>query len=601
MTLEENSMPYPELVEPDEFKDREPYRIEGCPRYSPSGQTDIGNRRMIIPLTPIGKMIARHEMAHVKWSPEKIPRVRYHQDIIQSVEDARINMGLANKGIPMGLETSLDKLVSERFDVDLEHKAFHACVLRTIASIGTSCEHRLKRKVRDLPEPWGRNGSEWITRIENALVSGAKRKRLPVAPFALVRKLSLELAKDMELLAQDKKEEDRREREEEGREEEDDTGLIKEPGGKPSELEGYSDGTSTDDGPEEDGEGEVGGCSEAAPHEKPAGKAGGAASEPESPEILSEPEPKPITVKEPSLHARRAMIRIQKEARRKNIKFDPLTRRSGTMGMLKGIDLDEIEEAVGYQPNKRGFDSYFDKKEFGSGLGEHARRHYSDRAERQRLKRKDGLDAMGLSGRMDIHRPPLNTPQEMVSAGNAPKPKCSTEGSVIIRPDRLCIDRAIFGRRGSGGVGVGFSGACTILIDISGSMGLSTTDIENLVSAAGGYATVATYCGSGKSGRLTIVASAAKRASRDDMRRTGPGNIVDLPALKWLATQSHPRIWVCDGAVTGVGDHYHAAINLACDEEAVRGRITRFPDVDDAIKNIKNMDRTALKFGGDSK
>ena len=30
--------------------------------------------------------------------------------------------------------------------------------------------------------------------------------------------------------------------------------------------------------------------------------------------------------------------------------------------------------------------------------------------------------------------------------------------------------------------------------------------------------------------------------------------MVDGPALRWLARQDRPRIWVSDGVVTGVGD-----------------------------------------------
>ena len=44
-------------------------------------------------------------------------------------------------------------------------------------------------------------------------------------------------------------------------------------------------------------------------------------------------------------------------------------------------------------------------------------------------------------------------------------------------------------------------------------------------------------------------------ASSSDIGATlGRGNIVDGPALRWLAQQPEPRIWISDGQVTGTHD-----------------------------------------------
>jgi len=38
-------------------------------------------------------------------------------------------------------------------------------------------------------------------------------------------------------------------------------------------------------------------------------------------------------------------------------------------------------------------------------------------------------------------------------------------------------------------------------------------------------------------------------------RHSGYGNVIDGPALQWLATQPERRIWVSDMHVFGVGTH----------------------------------------------
>ena len=57
------------------------------------------------------------------------------------------------------------------------------------------------------------------------------------------------------------------------------------------------------------------------------------------------------------------------------------------------------------------------------------------------------------------------------------------------------------------------------------------------------------------SGMLVIVADKERRCTKEKLNLyTGYGNVIDGPALRWLADQEHPRIWVSDGIVTGLGD-----------------------------------------------
>lgn len=122
------------------------------------------------------------------------------------------------------------------------------------------------------------------------------------------------------------------------------------------------------------------------------------------------------------------------------------------------------------------------------------------------------------------------------------------EGAALAAPYRLPVDGKIFAhkKRLRGG---------TVLIDGSGSMRLSDEDIHRILAVAPA-ATVALYSGYRKEGTLWIIASTGRAATAEGLAksRCSCGNVVDGPALQWLATQSEPRCWVSDGVVTGVHD-----------------------------------------------
>ena len=64
----------------------------------------------------------------------------------------------------------------------------------------------------------------------------------------------------------------------------------------------------------------------------------------------------------------------------------------------------------------------------------------------------------------------------------------------------------------------------------------------------------------------------------------GFGNVVDGPALQWLCKQPEPRIWICDGRVTGFGDRMSPILVREAMELAKREKITRFSSVDEFLK-----------------
>jgi len=110
--------------------------------------------------------------------------------------------------------------------------------------------------------------------------------------------------------------------------------------------------------------------------------------------------------------------------------------------------------------------------------------------------------------------------------------------------NRYCSDKAIFVGRGKkrdkGG---------TIIIDCSGSMGISGDDIDRAMEEAP-LGTIATYNGRGREGEIRIIAKNGRRAI-SGLRPNEYGNLVDVAALEWAVRQAGPYYWVCDGVVSG--------------------------------------------------
>lgn len=138
----------------------------------------------------------------------------------------------------------------------------------------------------------------------------------------------------------------------------------------------------------------------------------------------------------------------------------------------------------------------------------------------------------------------------------------------------------------------------TVLIDTSGSMHLGADDLRDIVLAAPA-STVAMYSGRTSSGTITIVARRGKVADQTAIERAkaraGGGNVIDGPALEWLARQPAPRLWVCDGVVTGVGDRPSKALVLDAFGIARRAGIVRVEKASTVAATIAGMQRRALR------
>lgn len=157
--------------------------------------------------------------------------------------------------------------------------------------------------------------------------------------------------------------------------------------------------------------------------------------------------------------------------------------------------------------------------------------------------------------------------------------RCADEGSSLRAPWRLRTDGRIF-RAINKAKKTG-----TILMDGSGSMSVDADTIKAFVSAAP-LSRVAAYHGEGprlSGGPLRLLADKGKIATDDQAFDFGGGNVVDGPALQWLGKQARPRIWVCDGVVTGPGDARSSERDTEANRLMKQYGILRFNRCDEAL------------------
>src|ERR1041385_8849639 len=115
---------------------------------------------------------------------------------------------------------------------------------------------------------------------------------------------------------------------------------------------------------------------------------------------------------------------------------------------------------------------------------------------------------------------------------------------------RMTIDGKVFREKAVRDYGV------AILVDVSGSMSISEHDLERILRECPA-AMIAIY-GSDhycKNGYLKVNVENKMRIDGAMKGEFGGGNVVDVPAIEWLAKRKEQRkIWICDGGVTGRGD-----------------------------------------------
>lgn len=194
--------------------------------------------------------------------------------------------------------------------------------------------------------------------------------------------------------------------------------------------------------------------------------------------------------------------------------------------------------------------------------------------EKMRERYGAGADAIGggiRPGIMKISKPVLRHRCELPDGYRGRRKRAASTGTEICGMERYVTDQKIFGRRvrqrgPSGG---------SVLVDVSGSMHLSTEDIDRIIVGSPLATTVALYSGKGEQGELRVVVRNGYRASPHDLEPYAEGNVVDIPALEWLASQPEPRVWLSDGGVTGCGDTPTKEIHERCMELCEDGAILR--------------------------
>ncbi len=154
------------------------------------------------------------------------------------------------------------------------------------------------------------------------------------------------------------------------------------------------------------------------------------------------------------------------------------------------------------------------------------------------------------------------------------------EGTIPRYMYRWPIDKRVFHRtkRLAGG---------SILIDDSGSMNFSTTQLNELLDAAPA-SVVAVYAGqdNGSLGEIRIVAQDMKKTTKSYLNVHYGGNGIDLPALEWLADQLEPRLWISDGGVSCWSHGFDRRALVQCMEFCKKNAINIISDPEKAIQAL---------------
>ena len=212
-------------------------------------------------------------------------------------------------------------------------------------------------------------------------------------------------------------------------------------------------------------------------------------------------------------------------------------------------------------------------------------------AELEKRMRQELLDKMNYNstyggvghwGKMTIHEPPMSVNLQG-RLKNSRQYRAADYGYNPKYINRFCIDKKIFKQKQNVKGG-------TILIDASGSMNFDGNDILEIMKLLPAV-NIAMYNGYGTTGDLRVIAKNGMRVDQDYLNTySGGGNVVDGPALEWLATMPARRIWVSDMYVFGAGAH-SSAFNLLkeCYDLCTKHKIIN-------LKNVDEVKEHALKL-----
>jgi len=175
---------------------------------------------------------------------------------------------------------------------------------------------------------------------------------------------------------------------------------------------------------------------------------------------------------------------------------------------------------------------------------------------------------------------------QQVKGHLARRKRSASTGKRVLYPSRLLTDphKRIFSQkpRNNGGV---------VVIDCSGSMSLTSDDVDKFLELAPGALVIA-YSHSRKHANRPnawIIANRGKRAKDITRCTKNGGNGVDGPALEFAISKrrgSEPLIWICDGQVTSSTDDWHKELDVACAKMVIKHNIIVAPNVNAGIKAL---------------
>lgn len=159
---------------------------------------------------------------------------------------------------------------------------------------------------------------------------------------------------------------------------------------------------------------------------------------------------------------------------------------------------------------------------------------------------------------------------------------------MLTDPQRRVFDRTVHGQ---GGI---------VVIDQSGSMSLSESDLWSILEAAPGCVVIGYSHRPGSVGVPNVWVIAERGKVADVIPRGNGGNGVDGPALRFALSKrrrNEPVLWVCDGVVTGgAEDKAYRELSEECATLVVKHGIHMVEDVTEAIDALERV-KTGTRLG----
>lgn len=168
---------------------------------------------------------------------------------------------------------------------------------------------------------------------------------------------------------------------------------------------------------------------------------------------------------------------------------------------------------------------------------------------------------------------------------NVVKQNASDEGIIPVRMNRYATDMRLFNRKGKRRAGA------AILIDVSGSMSLSQEEIRQIIHQCPA-SIVAVYSGFRNDGILRIVAEKGRYSEELD-EGMGRSNIVDVPAIEWLAKRKEgKKLWISDGWITCINEKTpHPEVTRKLTNTIRSAKIERVGNVRELLRSGKLIDK----------